>query len=111
MGDKPVGIRDARIDAYIDSSADFAKPILTHIRDLVHATCPDVEETVKWRFPHFMYNGMLCGMAAFKEHCTFGFWKGSLIVGKDGKPADVAMGQFGRITKVADLPSKRILSG
>jgi uncharacterized protein YdeI (YjbR/CyaY-like superfamily) len=102
--------RDARIDAYIAKSADFARPILTYVREVVHAACPDVEETMKWSFPHFQYKGMLCSMAAFKEHCTFGFWKGSLIAGSGGGD-EKAMGQFGRITRLADLPSRKVLSG
>lgn len=101
--------RDARIDAYIAKSAEFAKPILNHLRDVVHAACPEVEETMKWSFPHFMYKGMLCSMASFKEHCAFGFWKGSLVLGNNGK-AEEAMGSFGRITKLSDLPSKKVLS-
>jgi uncharacterized protein YdeI (YjbR/CyaY-like superfamily) len=104
-----MGIRDARIDAYIGKSAEFAKPILCHLRDVVHAACPEVEETMKWSFPHFMYKGMLCSIASFKEHCAFGFWKGSLVVGNDGK-AEQAMGALGRITKLGDLPSKKVLS-
>jgi uncharacterized protein YdeI (YjbR/CyaY-like superfamily) len=103
--------RDPRIDAYIAKSAEFARPILAHLREVVHAACPDVEETMKWSFPHFQYKGMLCSMAAFKEHCAFGFWKGSLIVEQGGGDAEQAMGQFGRITKLVDLPSKKILSG
>ncbi len=106
-----MGTRDDRVDAYIGRSADFAQPILTHLRDLVHATCPDVEETMKWSFPHFMYKGVLCSMASFKEHCAFGFWKSSLIVRKGGAEVEQAMGQFGRITKLSDLPAKKILSG
>jgi uncharacterized protein YdeI (YjbR/CyaY-like superfamily) len=104
-----MGRRDARVDAYIAKAADFAKPILTHVREVVHASCPDVEEAMKWSFPHFMYKGMLCSMAAFKEHAAFGLWKGSLVLGR-GKEAD-AMGQFGRITTLADLPSKSVLAG
>jgi len=106
-----MGTRDARIDAYIAKAADFARPILTHLRDAVHAACPDVEETMKWSHPHFMYQGMLCSMASFKEHCTFGFWKGSLIVGKGDGEVKTAMGQFGRITNLSELPSKKVLSG
>src|SRR5882724_5009968 len=64
--------KDARIDSYIAKSADFAKPILTHIRRLVHAACPDVEETMKWSLPYFMYKGMLCNMAAFKSQGSGG---------------------------------------
>lgn len=50
-----MGTRDARVDAYIAKSAPFARPILSHIREVVHAGCPDVEEAMKWSFPHFMY--------------------------------------------------------
>jgi uncharacterized protein YdeI (YjbR/CyaY-like superfamily) len=105
-----MAMRDPRLDAYIARSADFAKPILTQLREVVHEVCPEVEETMKWSSPHFMYKGMLCGMASFKEHCAFGFWKGSLIVGGDSRNAE-AMGQFGRITSVADLPPKKVLVG
>jgi uncharacterized protein YdeI (YjbR/CyaY-like superfamily) len=106
-----MGTRDARVDAYIAQSADFARPILTHLRNVVHAACPDVEETMKWSSPHFMYKGMLCSMAVFKEHCAFGFWKGSLIVANGGGAVEKAMGQFGRITKLSDLPPQKVLSG
>lgn len=104
-----MGKRDPRVDAYIAKSAGFAQPILTEIRAAVHASCPDVEEEMKWSFPHFVYKGVLCSMAAFTQHAAFGFWKGSLVLGR-GKNAD-AMGQFGRITKRSDLPSKNILAG
>lgn len=107
-----MGKKDPRIDAYIARSAGFARPILVHLRKVVHAGCPEVEETLKWSFPHFMYQGMLGSMAAFKSHCTFGFWKGALLVGKAGglsKSEEAAMGQFGRITSIADLPSEKKL--
>ena len=104
-----MGTKDPRVDAYIAKSADFAKPILTHVREIVHAACPDVEETMKWSMPAFMHNGIMCGMAAFKEHAAFNLWKGSLILGADGER--VSMGHFGRITKLSDLPSKKVLTG
>jgi len=102
--------KDPRIDAYIARSADFAKPILLHLRKLVHTACPDVEETMKWSFPHFMQKGMLCGMAGFKQHCSFGFWKASLIFG-DGTSSDNTMGHFGRLTALSDLPADKVLIG
>jgi uncharacterized protein YdeI (YjbR/CyaY-like superfamily) len=111
-----MGTQDPRIDAYIAKSKDFARPILVHLREVVHAACPDVEETLKWSMPHFMYHGMLCGMAAFKEHCTFGFWKGALVVGdaqrnsKREGTKESGMGQFGRITSIKDLPNKKVLA-
>jgi uncharacterized protein YdeI (YjbR/CyaY-like superfamily) len=104
-----MGKRDPRVDAYIAKAAEFAKPILNQLRDAVHAACPDVEEDMKWRFPHFLYKGMLCSMASFKEHAAFMFWKGSLIVDDDAK-VDEAMGHLGRLTKPSDLPSKKVLA-
>ena len=97
---------DPRIDAYIKKAQPFAQPILRHLRTLVHEACPDVEETIKWGMPHFDYRGgMMCSMAAFKAHCAFGFWNGKALLGADSRNAE-AMGDFGRITALADLPSR-----
>jgi len=104
-----MGKRNPRVDAYIEKSADFARPVLTRIRDVVHAACPEVEEKMKWSFPHFDYKGMMCSMAAFKAHCTLGFWKAELVLGDEAREG--GMGQFGRITSVRDLPSKKVLTG
>lgn len=103
---------DKRINAYIARSADFAKPILTHIRALVHQACPDVEETVKWGFPHFDYKGMFCSMASFKSHCAFGFWKAALMKDRilmENAQAETAMGHLGKIQSLADLPADKTL--
>lgn len=105
-----MGKKDPRVDAYIARSADFAKPILSHIRKLVHTGCPEVEETMKWSFPHFMHKGMLCSMASFKQHCAFGFWKEKLVLGKTQSEKE-AMGTFGRITSLSDLPNDKTLIG
>ena len=103
-----MGKKDPRVDAYIKRAAPFARPILKHLRKLVHAGCPDVEETIKWNSPCFERKGIMCFMAAFKEHCAFGFWKGSLIFGAKYKGA---MGHFGRITSIDDLPGAKTLAG
>ena len=103
-----MGKTDPRIDQYIAKSADFAKPILTHIRRVVHDACPDVVETMKWSSPHFDYKGMMCGMAAFREHCAFGFWKAALVL--DNPAADEGMGSFGKLTSIKDLPAEKTLA-
>ena len=103
-----MGTRDERVDAYVAKSAEFAKPILAYIRETVHEACPDVEETLKWSMPAFDYHGMLCTMSAFKAHCRFGFWKGSLVIG-DAEPK-APNGHFGDIASVKDLPNKRALA-
>lgn len=100
---------DPRIDAYIAKSAEFARPILRHLRELVHQGCPEVEETIKWSMPAFVCNGLLCMMAAFKQHATFNFWNGNNVVG--GAQKTEAMGQFGRITSLSDLPPDRVMLG
>ncbi|PYL05226.1 MAG: hypothetical protein DME32_00285 [Verrucomicrobia bacterium] len=98
--------KDPRIDAYIAKAAPFAQPILRHVRKLVHAACPEVQETMKWRIPHFDYHGIMLGMAAFKEHCSIGFWKGELILGKRAG-SDGGMGHFGKVTSLKDVPSDK----
>lgn len=102
---------DPRVDAYIAKSAPFAQPILAHLRQVIHDACPEVEETIKWGMPCFTYRGMLCNMAAFKAHCSFGFWKGELLVAQEDDKGREAMGQFGRIASLEDLPPKRKLAG
>jgi len=100
---------DPRIDAYIEKAGDFAKPVLRHVRALVHETCPDVKETLKWSMPSFEYKGILCGFASFKEHCTFGFWKQSLMETDEFSKTRTAMGSFGRLTSLKDLPSDTVM--
>jgi hypothetical protein len=104
-----MGRKDPRVDAYIARSRDFAKPILRHLRSVVRATDPQIEETLKWGSPAFMHKGIVCGMAAFKAHCVFGIWKGALLeetIAGLPKGAGKAMGHFGRITSLSELPDK-----
>ncbi|MDM4767934.1 YdeI/OmpD-associated family protein [Pelomonas sp. SE-A7] len=99
---------DPRIDAYIEGAPEFAQPLLRHWRAQVHAACPEVEETMKWSRPHFMYGGkILTGMSAFKAHCGFGFWNDQAVDESDRK--DGAMGQLGRVSTLKDLPNQREL--
>jgi uncharacterized protein YdeI (YjbR/CyaY-like superfamily) len=106
--------KDPRVDLYISKSAEFARPILIHLRELVHTACPDVEETIKWGFASFDYKGPMCSMASFKQHCAFGFWKASLL--KDNSlsknaETESAMGHYGKIKSLKDLPSdKKIIA-
>lgn len=98
------------IDAYIEKSQDFAKPILHYIREAVHEFCPDAEETMKWSFPHFIYKGKnLCAMASFKQHCTFGFWLEREMKTMQEITQDIeknSMFSLGKIAQIGDLPSK-----
>ena len=96
--------QDPRVDAYIARSADFARPILAEIRTRVHAACPQVEETIKWGMPSFVHaGGILCQMAAFKRHVSFGYWKHALVMGEAERDG---MGSYGKMASAADLPPK-----
>lgn len=106
-------MKDERIDKYIGKSVEFAQPILEHLRNIVRETVPDVHETMKWSFPHFEYKkSILCSMASFKQHCSFGFWLGSLMEDTDGifkSREEGGMGHFGKITCFEDLPSDEVI--
>ena len=99
--------KNPEIDAYISKSADFAQPILIKLRGLVHQAHPGIEESIKWGMPNFEFKGMLFNMAGFKQHCTFGFWKGKLLNGLGDKRE--GMGNLGKIKSLNDLPSDGLL--
>lgn len=89
--------RDPRIDEKIAKAADFARPILEHLRALIHRTVPNVGETLKWGMPHFTYKGKnLAAMAGFKAHCALSIHGES----HEGE----GMGSVGKIGSLADLP-------
>ena len=103
---------DPRVDAYIEKAAPFAQPILKHLRKLMHQACPGVTESVKWSMPFFVQQGVILGnMAAFKQHCAFGFWGSEMkkLLAKDGHIASDAMGSLGRITHLEGLPADKVL--
>ena len=99
---------DKRIDAYIAKSGEFARPILKVVRETVHEACPDCDETLKWSSPAFLHNGKIIVMAAaFKQHAAVRFWRGGLVVDDSTNKSKDGAGQFGRLTKVSDLPPKK----
>jgi hypothetical protein len=99
--------RDPRVDAYIARQQEFARPVLTYVREVIHEGCPDVTETIKWGVPSFEHHGILCGIAAFKAHLQFGFWKHDLVVG--GRSMS-GMG-FGKFSRIDELPPRSKLVG
>ncbi len=107
--------RDKRIDAYISKCAPFAQDILNHLRELIHKAIPEVQESLKWGRPAFSLRGNLCYMGGFKAHCAFGFWRGDLVLGgqtafnTENQKGENAMGSFGRIASLKDLPSDKQL--
>jgi uncharacterized protein YdeI (YjbR/CyaY-like superfamily) len=105
-------IEDPRVDAYIAKAAPFAQPILSHVRELAHKACPDVEEEIKWGMPFFVLHGVILGhMAAFKQHCAVGFWGPEMhaILREDGLLSENGMGALGKVSSLKDLPSDKKL--
>ncbi len=105
---KQPGRFNPQFDEYLETASDFAKPIMKHLRELVHARCPEVVEEIKWGIPHFDYKGeMLCIFAAYKNHCSFSFWKESLMGDprlKANPDLKAAQRFMGKLTSLADLP-------
>jgi len=103
--------RHPKVTAYIEEAQPFAQPILRHLREIVHAAAPEIEEAIKWSMPAFLRDGeIICSMAAFKRHATFSFWRGELVTGDLPAQAS-AMGQFGRLASIDDLPGPEVLAG
>lgn len=110
-----MGKKNKKVDEYIAKAQPFAKPILKHLRKLVHEGCPEIEENIKWSFVSFDYKGILCSMASFKQHVAFGFWKAKLMKDPKGylqegkKAGGSAMGNLGRISSMEDLPADKVI--
>ena len=95
--------RDPRVTRYIEKCAPFARPILKHLRKVIHDAGAGLEEDIKWGMPTFVYQGkIVCGIAGFKAHCALWFWQGRAVVSLKSKDG---MGSFGRIKSLKDLPS------
>jgi uncharacterized protein YdeI (YjbR/CyaY-like superfamily) len=105
-----MGKKDKRVDAYIEKAGDFAKPILRHIRKLVHTVCPEVEETFKWSQPAFMYRGILCISSAFKQHCALVFWQKSVRKSLAAAVGKQDWGGMHKIASMADMPKDSVLT-
>jgi uncharacterized protein YdeI (YjbR/CyaY-like superfamily) len=103
---------DERVDTYIENAPLFAQPILAHLRKLMHQACPRAAETMKWRMPFFVQQGVIIAhLAAFKKHCVFGFWgrETKKVLAKDGLMAKTSMGPFANLTAMKDLPPDKAL--
>jgi len=100
----------ARVDAYIEKAAEFAQPVLKHVRELYHRACPDIVETIKWGVPYFEHEGMVGGMAAFKRHVSIGFWKAALLTDPEGlfKDGSSSMSAV-KFSGLKDLPDDQVL--
>ncbi len=101
-------------EEYIANAAEFAQPILRHLRSILLDTLPELEEQIKWQYPCFLYKGkILCHIASFKAHCSFSFWLAPIMKDSygvmEGRGENSAMGQFGKITSLNDLPKDAIL--
>lgn len=110
-----ISMTDPRIDNYIEKAQPFAQPVMNKLREIIHKACPEVQETIKWGMPSFDYMGPICSFASFKNHCSFGFWKTSLLKNPEkylqerSAQGGEAMGNLGKMTSVKDLPPARVL--
>src|SRR5262245_12607781 len=106
-----MGKKSPQVDGYIAEAASFARPILNKVRTLFHKACPEIEETMKWGFPHFEYRGIVGSMAAFKHHAGFGLWKATLLKNSHGLFQQMGKKTMGniRLEKLEDLPADKVI--
>ena len=108
MARQTKGTRSAAVDAYIAKANPVFQPMMENLRDAVHQDCPGVDETLKWGMPSFIHRGkILCAMAAFKQHKSFGYWQHAEVIGAD-VPRD-GMGSYGKMRGPADMPKAATL--
>lgn len=104
---------NSKVDEYIAKSEGFAKPILEYLRQIIHETCPDAAEDIKWGTPHYSYKGdHLCMIAGFKNHYSFSLYKAEFMKDKEIAESVKAGKKFGYMDKlksVSELPSKEVL--
>ena len=103
--------KNPEVDAYIQNAAPFAQPILKRIRRAYHKACPQIEETIKWGVPCFEYKGIVGNMGAFKQHVSFGFWKGQLLSDSHGLLRDAGKATIFSLkaSGPGGLPDEKIL--
>lgn len=108
-----MGQFNPKVDEYIAKSEDFAKPILEHLRQVIHETCVGVKEEIKWGIPHYSYKGdYLCMLGSFKNHCSFSLYKAEFMKDKEIAESVKAGKKFGYMDKlksVSELPTKKVL--
>ena len=107
-------MKSENVTTYIENAASFAQPILSKIREIVHQACPEIEENLKWSFPHFNYRGkIICSMAAFKQHCAFTFWLAAQLKDQDKilqrGESQKSMGHLGKLQSPDQIPDQNIL--
>jgi len=105
--------KDARVDAYIAKAPAYARPILERVREIYHASSPELVEEVKWGVPYYSYRGLVGGMAAFKKHVSLGFWNASVMEDPQGIFEESGGGSSMcavKVTSVTDLPSGKVLT-
>jgi hypothetical protein len=82
---KPTGHPDsqtasANITKRIEELADWRGDVLAHVRRLIHAADPDIEEEWKWRgVPVWSHDGIVCTGESYKQVVKLTFARGASI--------------------------------
>jgi hypothetical protein len=105
---------NAQVTAYAAAMPAYAQPIFAHLRALIHTTCPDTDEAIKWSIPHFERDGdYLCIFAASPGHASFTFYKQQLMSDprlRDNLNLPAIKRFMGRLTSLSDLPDDATLA-
>ena len=77
--------RDPRVDDYIDALPQWQRQLCQELRDLIHATDPEVEETIKRTVrPYFVLEGNVCALLAARDHINLFLYDGAIVPDPEG---------------------------
>ena len=67
------------VDQYLQNLPEDQKEALEKLRQTIKTLVPDVQEYLSYKMPAYYYQGMLCGFAAFKKHCSYFPWDSKTV--------------------------------
>ncbi len=80
MPARPTYERDPRVDQYIDALPDWQRQLCRQLRDLIHATDPEITETIKRTVqPYFVLQGNVCALLAARDHVNLFLYDGAIV--------------------------------
>lgn len=74
------------VDRYLRHSPVLIRSLMSELRRIIHATIPDVEESIKYTVPFYTRKGLLCYLSPLKtkDGVYIGFAKGNQMSDEAG---------------------------
>ena len=101
--------KNSQVDQYLEKKAHPLNKEIQRVREIILGTDKNIEETIKWSSPTFMYKG---NMASYfmnaKKHVSLMFHKGVLIPDESGLLEGSAKeGRAAKFYSMEDIEKKK----